>query len=203
MAKKTPISRSALPLPETRLSAASLLSTTVVLGEMNAALHEGKHIGLRLTEGIHVLRVSWKLTSTAPRKRKNSEAVESWKLFKAGQWVEATKACEHTRSAVAMDWGDSNDRGYMGHDEKLRKPGEILQVCVEPKCKVHPKAYEKAKSGSRAEDRSDAVREAKRICNSTAWRWICLAAPPRCFTANQSHEQLRSNRFARAAGRQA
>jgi len=31
MAKKTPISRSALPLPETRLSSASLLSTTVVL----------------------------------------------------------------------------------------------------------------------------------------------------------------------------
>lgn len=32
MAKTTPISRSALPLPEARLSSANLLSTTVVLG---------------------------------------------------------------------------------------------------------------------------------------------------------------------------
>jgi len=46
------------------------------------------------------------------------------------------------RKAATVDWSDAGDRGYMGGGGKLRKPGEVLLVCVQPKCKVHAKAYE-------------------------------------------------------------
>jgi hypothetical protein len=47
--------------------------------------------------------------------------------------------------AVTVDWSDANQRGFMGGDDKLRKPGEVIKVCVEPKCKVHAKDYAKPK----------------------------------------------------------
>lgn len=101
-----------------------------------------------------VLRVSWKATSTAPRFDKADKGAQIQQLlmtqvFKHGQWLEIgrgeKKKCEHTRQAVTVDWSDANDRGYMGGREKLRKPGEIVQVCVEPKCKLHPKEWAKPK----------------------------------------------------------
>ena len=107
------------------------------------------------------LRVSWKATSVKPRmeigepcdgpKGLNNftEKPKDKQIFKLGQWIEATKNCSHACAAVTVDWSDSGDRGHMGSGEKLRKPGEIVQVCVEPKCKVHAKSYEKSSSSTR------------------------------------------------------
>ncbi|MDR3741627.1 MAG: ParB/RepB/Spo0J family partition protein [Terracidiphilus sp.] len=104
---------------------------------------------------LPVLRVSWKETSKEPRmtigepcdgpKSLNNftRVPKLDQIFRAGQWVEAKKKCEHARQAVTTDWSDCNNRGYMGRDEKLRKPGELIQVCVQPKCKMHPKAYKR------------------------------------------------------------
>lgn len=113
-------------------------------------------IQARTSEGTAApLRVSWKATSKEPRMGSTVNpkypdgpaylpSVKLDQVFKAGQWIEATKkACPHACQAVTIDWSDANDRGYMGGSGKLRKPGEILQVCVMPKCKVHRKAYEK------------------------------------------------------------
>jgi ParB/RepB/Spo0J family partition protein len=108
--------------------------------------------------GVDALRVSWKSTSTPPRMLKGFASLNTKgefrddkpdpkQIFKDGQWVEAKKkSCEHARAAVTVDWSDANERGYMGAGGKLRKPGEILQVCVEPKCKAHPKDYARPKS---------------------------------------------------------
>lgn len=67
-----------------------------------------------------------------------------------GQWVEAKKgSCLNVRAGVTMDWSDSGQRGYMGGNSKLRKPGETLQVCIAACCKVHRKDWEKPKSANR------------------------------------------------------
>jgi len=134
------------------------------------------------------LRVSWKLTSSEPRKTKvktdtpgqptkGSIVVKLAQIFKAGQWVEAKKHCEHTRAAVTVDWSDDANRGYMGRNEKLRKPGEILrkpgeilQVCVAAGCKAHLKAWEKAKSDSstRHDPAAEKAVEEKRAAEARA-----------------------------------
>lgn len=109
------------------------------------------------------LRVSWKLTSTAPRLDKDSGAPVLKQTFKAGQWAEAKKKCEYARIAVTADWSDSGQRGYMGSDaDKLRKPGEIISVCIEPKCKVHPKDWAKPKGASSRGQREDPALEKRR-----------------------------------------
>jgi ParB/RepB/Spo0J family partition protein len=124
---------------------------------------------------VGVLRVSWKSTSTAPRlvhsdpgKNIAPDIPLQTQVFKDGQWVETKKKCEHARTAVTVDWGDANNRGYMGGGETLRKPGEILQVCVMPKCKVHTKAYEKTASAvkgekNEAEKKAQAAREMEKF----------------------------------------
>lgn len=100
------------------------------------------------------LRVSWKATSTAPRLDKETGAPSLTQVFKAGQWTEAKKkSCEHVQAAVTVDWSDAGERGYMGSGKKLRKPGEIIQVCVEPKCKAHPKDWAKPAKSSQREER--------------------------------------------------
>jgi len=103
------------------------------------------------------LRVSWKLTSVKPRmmtvkdstlKRDISKPDEK-QLFKAGQWIEAKpKSCAHVRSAVTVDWNDDANRGYMSQHQKLRKPGELLTVCVEGGCKAHRKAWEETRNAN-------------------------------------------------------
>lgn len=91
------------------------------------------------------LFVSWKASSTAPRMEKDGSGPVPAQTFKEGQWVEAKKkSCEFARPAVTVDWSDAKNRGYMGTGAELRKPGEALLACIEPKCKAHPKAYEKA-----------------------------------------------------------
>jgi ParB/RepB/Spo0J family partition protein len=101
-------------------------------------------LGRKSVGDVVVLRVSWKLTSTVPRQLKDGGGVNPEQLFKDGQWVEAKKVCEGAQLAVTVDWSDANSRGYLGNSTTLRKPGEIIRVCVQPKCKAHPKAYEKA-----------------------------------------------------------
>jgi hypothetical protein len=67
-------------------------------------------------------------------------------IFKAGQWIEAKKgSCANILTGVTVDWSDDGNRGYMGRSEKLRKPGEVIQVCVAAKCKAHRKEWEKPK----------------------------------------------------------
>jgi ParB/RepB/Spo0J family partition protein len=129
-------------------------------------------IQARTSEGTAApLRVSWKATSKEPRMGSTPNpkypdgpaylpSVKLDQVFKAGQWIEAKKACPNALQAVTIDWSDANDRGYMGGSGKLRKPGEILQVCVTPKCKVHSKAYEKTTAAQR-EEKSDAERKAQ------------------------------------------
>lgn len=96
------------------------------------------------------LRVSWKQTSAAPRPDKETGAPSPTQIFKDGQWQEAggKKKCEHARIAVTVDWGDAGHRGSRPAEER-RKPGELVQACVEPKCKVHPKAYARKAAGNR------------------------------------------------------
>jgi len=107
------------------------------------------------------LRVSWKATSTAPRMEKDGSGPSLTQIFKDGQWVEAKKnSCEHVRAAVTVDWSDANNRGFMGDGRKLRKPGEITQVCVAPKCKKHPKEYGKPQAQRPSGERWDPVAEA-------------------------------------------
>lgn len=113
-------------------------------------------IQARTCEGMQApWRVSWKKSSKYPSLECGepcdgpvglnnfTHVPKSGKVLMAGQWIEATKKCPRARQAVTVDWSDCNNRGYMGRNEELRKPGEILQVCVEPGCKVHRKAYEK------------------------------------------------------------
>jgi ParB/RepB/Spo0J family partition protein len=127
--------------------------------------------------GVTPLRVSWKSTSTPPRLEKvdlckcgsgkncSSAAFEGCRgvpkrdqVFKEGQWVEAKKKCEFTGPAVTVDWSDANQRGFMGGDEKLRKPGEVVQVCIDPKCKVHAKDYVRAAKRTAGDGESSSLR---------------------------------------------
>jgi ParB/RepB/Spo0J family partition protein len=103
-------------------------------------------------------RLSWKQSSVKPGTSFNdiggtgamTMTANPAKIIKAGAWVEAKKgSCANVRPGVTADWSDANDRGYMGDSKKLRKPGEILQVCIAVGCKVHRKEYEKPKSENR------------------------------------------------------
>lgn len=112
------------------------------------------------------VRLSFRATTVKPRVDKKTGAISLQQTFKAGQWVEAKPgSCAYVRLGVTVDWSDDGNRGYMGRDEKLRKPGLILNVCIAEKCKVHKKEWEKAKgsgqgSGVRGQ-KAEAEREAK------------------------------------------
>jgi hypothetical protein len=70
---------------------------------------------------------------------------------------------------VTVDWSDVGDRGYMGSSQKkLRKPGEIVKACVQPKCKAHAKAYEKQKAASGQRNENSAEGQAERAKNEAA-----------------------------------
>jgi len=98
-------------------------------------------------ENAPALSLSWKYTSTPPRLDKETGLPTLKQVFKYGQWIDVgakSTKCEHTRPGVTVDWDGGSLR------EKLRKPGEVIQVCIHPKCKVHKKGYEKQSSGSGA-----------------------------------------------------
>ena len=123
------------------------------------------------------VRLSWKFTSTPPRMElvpvgpakdgvRNEVALKPKldQVFKHGQWALAKKGtCTYARAGVTVDWSDANDRGYMNHSGKLQKPGDLLLVCIAPKCKVHKKEYEKPKSeNTNSAQRVDPAEEKKR-----------------------------------------
>ena len=107
--------------------------------------------------GGKALRLSWRNSSAAPRSTDFSKQAEAegnltakglafyGQIFKEGQWVEAKKgSCPHARLGVTVDYSRNFDIG----DRKKQIPGVKLWVCVTPKCKAHPKAWEKAKKSS-------------------------------------------------------
>lgn len=112
------------------------------------------------------LKLSWKHSESEPRIDNGTGKVSLGQVLRQGQWIGAKpKSCPHVRDGVTVDWSDSGDRGYMSGRGAQYKPAEILQVCIEPGCKVHPKAWEKkaAESRSASNGRSDADSEAKRV----------------------------------------
>ena len=135
-------------------------------------------VQIKLSEATHkqgdqvygpAIRLSWKETSVEPRKlaAKAGEVVVDpsgfnlFQTFRAGQWVEAKpKSCANVRIGVTVDWSDDAHRGFMHGSNKLHKPGELLHVCISPKCKAHPKAYEKAKQRHQREQGDPAAEAA-------------------------------------------
>jgi ParB/RepB/Spo0J family partition protein len=105
---------------------------------------------------VEILRVSWKTTSTVPRQLKDGGGVNPAQTFKDGQWIEAKKNCEHALPAVTVDWSDPN-----GREGTVRKPGEVVQACIAPKCEAHPKAYERAKASAGREKPVDPAEQAR------------------------------------------
>lgn len=95
------------------------------------------------------IKVSWKSTTVKPRIQRHGlpadrDGFAPEQIFREGQWREAKpKSCEFARAAVTVDWSDADNRGYMGSrdGEKLRKPGQVITVCIAEKCKVHKKSY--------------------------------------------------------------
>ncbi|MDE2104118.1 MAG: ParB/RepB/Spo0J family partition protein [Patescibacteria group bacterium] len=131
-----------------------------------------RFVELRIDEARHsphsggkpVLRLSWKETSTAPRQAKDGTGPSETQTFRVGQWIEVTGKvkCEHARLGVTVDWSDDANRGYMGRDEKLRKPGQQIVVCIDPKCKAHKKSYEQgAAKGDRYDEKAEAEKREK------------------------------------------
>jgi ParB/RepB/Spo0J family partition protein len=97
----------------------------------------GKAAQIGEAEGV---KISWKPSEAAPRMLKDGSGPNLALVLRKGQWVEAKKgSCAHARMAATVDWSD-NDRWSDGRS--LRKPGELLLVCAQPKCKAHSKSYE-------------------------------------------------------------
>jgi ParB/RepB/Spo0J family partition protein len=128
-------------------------------------------IKLQETAGT-ALRLSWKPTSAPPRMQigtndslppilnKAMKTVKLSQVFKAGQWIDAKKgSCSNVLAGITVDWNDDAMRGYGNTNKKLRKPGEKLLVCVAPKCKAHPKAWEKAAHGHSAGEKQESWEE--------------------------------------------
>jgi ParB/RepB/Spo0J family partition protein len=112
------------------------------------------------------LRLSWKISESEPRIDSGTGKVSLGQVLRYGQWIDTKpKSCPHVRDGVTVDWSDSGDRGYVGGRGTLRKPAEVLKVCIEPGCKVHPKAWEKkaANSSAASNSRSDEAFEAQRV----------------------------------------
>lgn len=140
--------------------------------ELTAQAASPKHVW---TPGdVQVLRVSWKSTSTAPRQLKDGGGVNPAQTFKDGQWEEATKKCEFTRPAVTVDWMEADRYSK----EKLRKPGEIVQACIQPKCKVHPKSYEKTTPANGSGRPGNANSEANRKARDEREAAFAKSEPP-------------------------
>lgn len=123
---------------------------------------------------VLVPRLSWKSTSVKPSVVPNDilvvidtpgrcgETANPAKLLKYGQWIDAKPgSCKYVRPGITADWSDSGQRGYMGGSEKLRKPGELIQVCIAVGCKVHKKAYETQQASSVENGKTQQERDAE------------------------------------------
>lgn len=121
------------------------------------------------------IRLSFRSTTVKPRVDKKTGTFSLSQTFKDGQWIEAKpKSCAYVRLGVTVDWSDDGNRGYMGSEKKLRKPGVILSVCVAEKCKVHRKAWEKAAGGAAKGEKQESyeAREAREKAEEEAFRAI-------------------------------
>jgi len=96
-------------------------------------------VQIQLTKAQTAITLSWKSSTVRPKWLKDGSGPDLSKVLKAGQWTELKKAnCDHAENGVAVDWCD------VDYDNRsLRKPGEVVVVCVAEGCKAHPKAYEK------------------------------------------------------------
>lgn len=123
------------------------------------------------TRCLRGLKLSWKATTVKPRIQtkglpSDRDHFAPEQTFRHGQWIEAKpKSCKFARQGVTVDWSDAAGNGWMGSGgEKLRKPGQILLVCISEACKVHRKGYEKSKSsdgGAKAdEDKREKMHQA-------------------------------------------
>ena len=100
-------------------------------------------------------KLSWKSSSVKPSIVPNeglhafsiksaAETANPAKVLRYGQWIDAKPgSCPNVRAGVMVDWSDAGDSGYRGSSPKLRKPGEVVQVCIAVGCEIHPKAWEK------------------------------------------------------------
>jgi ParB family chromosome partitioning protein len=112
---------------------------------------------------ILVPRLSWKSSTVKPSIVTVDVMVkpEQWtanpaKLLKKGQWVEAKPgSCANVRPGITADWSDDGQRGYMGDGAKVRRPGEVLRVCIAVGCKTHRKDWEKPKSAGNSGEAGD------------------------------------------------
>jgi len=164
-------------------------------------------VEIRLGKAVPVgesdaLRVSWKSTSSAPRMAKDGSGLNLKQVFRRGQWHEASgqnksKKCEHSRAAVAVDWSDADNRGYMGGRGELRRPGEILEVCIEPKCKVHVKSYAGQKQHSAERQESYEEREKREEAELAAF--VAVELPVRRALYDAIAEKLTGEKLLRAA----
>lgn len=110
---------------------------------------------------LPALKLSWKDSTAAPRLKDGDIVLNQ--TFRHGQWVEAKKgSCDHVLSGVTVNWSDDNHHGFGRASGKLRKPGEILTVCVQPKCKAHPKVWERKKSSPSRNDPAAQQADAER-----------------------------------------
>jgi ParB family transcriptional regulator, chromosome partitioning protein len=99
-------------------------------------------VQIALDEWPGLVRLSHKSSEAEPRMKDG--AINENAVLRSGQWIEAKKkSCDHMRQGVAVDWSDDDRYAFSGARKKLRKPGEIIDVCIAPKCKAHPKSYEK------------------------------------------------------------
>jgi ParB/RepB/Spo0J family partition protein len=98
------------------------------------------------------IRLSWKTTTVKPRAAKpdlpyRHDGFNLAQVFRYGQWIDAKKgSCEHLRLGVTVDWDEPS--GWGDEKKSLRKPGQILTVCIAEKCKVHRKGYAEKKETS-------------------------------------------------------
>lgn len=126
------------------------------------------------------IKLSWKATSVKPRVARgdllNLDGFNSTQVFKVGQWREAKKgSCDFVRTGVTVDW---DDPGW-NEPKKLRKPGEIITVCIAEKCKVHKKAYldpDRKGNGQRFDAKADEAKREQKKQDAIAESKIRMAA---------------------------
>lgn len=127
------------------------------------------------------LRLSWKPTASEPRKTKEG-GIKVDQIFRQGQWIQAKpKSCAHVRLGVTVDWSED---GHHGFEPALkgRKPGEILHVCIEPGCKMHPKRYAKqpgAKGDGHGSNAGESYEERQKREQEEAQKFAAAEEPVR------------------------
>jgi ParB/RepB/Spo0J family partition protein len=122
--------------------------------------------------GQGAVRLSWRDSSAKPKWAKDGSGPDLGQVFKEGAWGEAKKgSCPNVVAGVTVDYPR-----YEYGDERKKKPGKILTVCVAEKCKAHPKAWERPKHSSHAgyDPKAEAEKQKKQEAASAAENKIRL-----------------------------